>query len=393
VVNTVHDEHFDQYGHCLDSLNEVFSAEDPAKLDFYVEVSGSMNGFFRPNLANDFKKDVWSVVSNFANDKVSILSDRGTVSSTFDINQFRAKMNSGAFVSTKNTLVPDMLRTILQDLDYERGACAVLISDMKYSPESSKDMAVLLDEYETDIRNEVGLHSGLAVSVVLATSEYLDARGKVLADISPYYYVIFGKDRNVAAVRNYIATLLDDEGDYGGSVEAGFDYKAPAYVFGTSTNAIQLGGEPTFFGYDSDYSDTCSVKVTLRLSDYRWEEADEARLRKFFKTKPLYGSDVEVGEIEIYVNNHVGKQFKREAIAEVEILVSNMSATTSDVVEWSLGHLEDELNGLFCQVVQAKDPNDLYGSFSMDRFISGVFKARPNKWDETPNRILISKTK
>jgi hypothetical protein len=36
---------------------------------------------------------------------------------------------------------------------------------------------------------------------------------------------------------------------------------------------------------------------------------------------------------------------------------------------------------------------DYTGSFSVDRFVAGVFNAVQNHWDETPNRILISKTK
>ena len=64
-VNTVYDLHFTEDGYCLDSLKENFIAEAPKSLGFYVEVSGSMNGFFRSNRATRFKQDVWSIVSNF----------------------------------------------------------------------------------------------------------------------------------------------------------------------------------------------------------------------------------------------------------------------------------------------------------------------------------------
>ena len=54
-VNTVYDSHFTEDGYCLDSLKENFVAEAPRALGFYVEVSGSMNGFFRSNKATRFK--------------------------------------------------------------------------------------------------------------------------------------------------------------------------------------------------------------------------------------------------------------------------------------------------------------------------------------------------
>jgi hypothetical protein len=53
-VNTVKDSHFTQDGYCLDSIKEKFVAEPPKALGFYVEVSGSMNGFFRSNKATRF---------------------------------------------------------------------------------------------------------------------------------------------------------------------------------------------------------------------------------------------------------------------------------------------------------------------------------------------------
>ena len=72
-VNTVNDPHFTQDGYCLDSIKEKFVAEPPKALGFYVEVSGSMNGFFRSNKATRFKKDMWSIVSNFGG-KVMVVS-------------------------------------------------------------------------------------------------------------------------------------------------------------------------------------------------------------------------------------------------------------------------------------------------------------------------------
>ena len=391
-INTVSDPNFTNNGYSLDSVKETFSAEKPSALGFYIEVSGSMNGFFRANKATRFKKDVWSIVSNFGGNDVSILSNAGTVADTYSVNDFRRRMNSGAFVSNQETLVPTMLKTILENLKFNDGQCAVLISDMKYSPERQKDVKVLLTQYQTDICDVIGDFPGLAISLIMAKSDYLKSNGDVEAENSPYYFLILGKDKNVAYMRNRIATLLDDYADYGDCVEFGFDYKAPNYSFGIPDNAFQLFDQPTFTNYDTQYSDTCKVTVNIDLSDYRWIITSEEVFRENFIVKTCYGSTVNVGKVTIDVDNHYNKEFKRKANAKVELKICNM-LMESDVIEWTLKHPEHTFTTDFPKIMAATDEKDYTGSFSLDRFIAGVFNAIQNHWNETPNRILISKIK
>lgn len=391
TINTVNDPHFDKKGICLDSLKAPFIAKAPKALGFYVEVSGSMNGFFRSNQATGFKKDVWSIVSNFGGNDVLVLSNEGTVAGTYNVQNFRTKMNQGGFVSNKETLVPKMLNTILQNLNFENGECAVLISDMKYSPERQRDVKVLLSQYQDDIRNELGQYPGLAVCLIMATSDYLTANNRVAAEESPYYYVIFGKDENVAFMRNSIATLLEDNGSYRESIEMGFDYKSPAYTFGIPDNALQLFNEPTFIGYNTNFSDTCTVKLRIDLTNYRWKIADESILRDYLSVKATYGSKVSIGNITLDVTNHLNRGFERKATAIVDLKVFDMFATESDVIEWTLNHPDQLISNDFSQIISCPTESDLTGSFSVDRFIGGVFNAVQNEWDKTPNRILVSK--
>ena len=395
-INAVSDSHFTPEGYSLDSVKETFSAEKPSELRFYVEVSGSMNGFFRSNRATRFKKDVWSIVSNFGGNDVSVLSNAGTVAGTYSVSDFRARMNSGAFVSNQETLVPTMLKSILDNLKFEEGQCAVLISDMKYSPERQKDVKVLLTQYQTDIRNTIGKYPGLAVSLIMAKSDYLhlDKRTRTITNIedSPYYFLILGKDKNVAFMRNCIATLLEDYGDYGDCIETGFDYKTPIYSFGIPDNALQLLDQPTFTNFDIQYSDTCKVVLNIDLSNYRWLITNEDAFKESLAVKSCYGSSVSIGKVSIDVNNHFNKELRRNATAKVELKIYNMF-TESDVVEWTLNHPDYSVTLDFTNIMAATVENDYTGSFSVDRFVSGVFNAIQNHWDETPNRILISKRK
>lgn len=391
-INSINDPHFDENGVYLDSLGATFQAVMPTSLDFYVEVSGSMNGFFRANRTTAFKTAVWAIVSNFGSPGVSVLSNSGTQATKYTGDQFRNKMNSGGFVSTAETQVPAMLESILSKLDYENGAVAVLISDMKYSPVGNRALPVLLQQYATDIRNIVGKYPGSAYSLVGAYSEFLDARGNVTCEKSPYYYLVIGKDVCVAEIRNCITTILSDREDYMDNIETGFDYKRPAYGFGVPDNVIQLDNEPTFYNYDVSYSDTCKVVLNLDLSDFRWLVAsDEDVLRECLKVKAAYGSEMEIGKINISTNNHNQKKLERLAVASVELKLWNMPME-ADVIEWSLDHPEYSVTDTFMQIQNAAAEADLTGSFSLANFIQGVFQAVQNHWNQEPNRILISKS-
>lgn len=391
-INSINDPHFDENGVYLDSLGATFQTVMPTSLNFYVEVSGSMNGFFRANRTTAFKTAVWAIVSNFGSPGVSVLSNSGTQATKYTGDQFRNKMNSGGFVSTAETQVPAMLESILSKLDYENGAVAVLISDMKYSPVGNRALPVLLQQYATDIRNIVGKYPGSAYSLVGAYSEFLDARGNVTCEKSPYYYLVIGKDVCVAEIRNCITTILSDREDYMDNIETGFDYKRPAYGFGVPDNVIQLDNEPTFYNYDVSYSDTCKVVLNLDLSDFRWLVAsDEDVLRECLKVKAAYGSEMEIGKINISTNNHNQKKLERLAVASVELKLWNMPME-ADVIEWSLDHPEYSVTDTFMQIQNAAAEADLTGSFSLANFIQGVFQAVQNHWNQEPNRILISKS-
>jgi hypothetical protein len=390
-INSISDPHFDEDGVFLDSLGATFKAEIPSNVAFYVEVSGSMNGFFRANQPTSFKADVWSIVSNFGNPGVSVLTDTGKDAHHYSGQEFRERMNGGKFTSEAETKVPDMLKKILEN--HDMNAVSVLISDMKYSPERAHDAAVLLEQYETDIRNLVGGNCpGVAYSLIGAYSDYLDKRGNVVCERSPYYYLVIGKGEYVAEVRNCITTILSEKNNYLDNIETGFDYKRPAYGFGVPDNAIQFDEEPTFYNYDVSYSDTCKVILNIDLSDFRWLIAsDEGLLRKCLNVKAAYGSELEVGKIDIQIDNHLNKELDRLAVASVELKLWNMPMG-ADVIEWSIDHPEHVMTQTFINVQNAAQENDLTGSYSLNRFISGMFAGLQNTWDKEPYRILISKS-
>ena len=167
--------------------------------------------------------------------------------------------------------VDELGNTVRLDSTYdaENGEVAVLISDMKYSPVGSAAPNVLITQYSTDVSKILGKF-GKSVSLVCATSDYLDRTGHSITERSPYYFFIMGNSNAVAEVRDGISTLLKANERFVDNIESGFNYGAPKYSFGIPNKCFQLDDkEPTFIQYEeSDGIDTCTVKLKVDLMVY-----------------------------------------------------------------------------------------------------------------------------
>lgn len=395
IVNTNADPNFDDEGYLVkDSTDVKFERKTPSAVNFFVEVSGSMNGFFRANKTTQFKTDVWNVLSSFSNlaPNVNILTNDGSQGATMSLADFRTSMNTGAFISSASTRVPTMLQTILGNLNADEGEVAVLISDMKYSPVGAAAPAVLMSQYSTDINRILG-QFGKSISVVCATSDYLDKQGNTIADRSPYYFVILGNQENVAEVRNYISLLLKMQGHYVENIDSGFNYGRPEYSFGITNKCYQLDNEATFIGYEeAEPGDTCTIKLKVPIENYRWLMENEEVFRNAFKAQPKYGSNCEIGKVEITVKDITGanKRLNREAYAVVDMKIFDM-ATDSEVIEWTLDLPVTEFGAMEEFFIGADDENDPTKSYSVLDFLRGVFQGGLVVHDMKPNYILVSK--
>lgn len=394
TINTVGDSHFTEDGYFITDSTETgfFAPEHPSNVKFYVEVSGSMNGFFRANRPTDFKSDLWHVLSYYSAiaPEVCILTNDGDQGAKMSQSQFQTQMNTGAFVSQASTKVPLMLKSIINNLDADNGEVAVLVSDMKYSPVGAAAPAVLMTQYSTDISKILGTY-GKAVSLICATSDFLDKNGNVVTPTSPYYYFIIGNDRQVAEMRNGISALLQNRGHFVDNIESGFNYGRPKHSFGIPNKCEQLDDEPTFVAYeDEEPGDTCTIKLKVNLENYRWIESIDEVFKKSFQVKPLFGSVVKVGNINIETQNITEKELKRVSTAIVEIKVCNM-AVDSEVLEWTL-ELPDTDYTLFDEYFNGSvDENDPTKSFSVLDFVKGIFYGGIVNKKLEPNYILISK--
>ena len=389
-VNTVEDPRFTEDGIYLPDSDSTKSFElvNPNKIKYFVEVSGSMNGFFKANLPTQFKTDVWEIMSYFSAlpSDVTILTNNGNTGVRMSIDDFRQQMNTGSFISSASTQVPIMLASIINDIKPEQGEVAILISDMKYSPVGAAAPKVLMEQYSSDVSRILGeFHK--PVCLISAVSNYLDKKSEV--NESPYYFFLIGNEGEVAYLRNCISTLLDNNHHFIDNIESGFDYGAPTYSFGIPEYCYQLSKEPTFVDFDESASDTCIINLRVDLAKYRWIMADTACFKNAFKCKALYGSNVSVGDVQIEVQNITGRKLDRTATAIVQLKIYAF-AMDSEVIEWSL-ELPDLNVDKFARFFGALGENDYIKSYSIENFIRGIFYGGVTNKTLKPNYILISK--
>lgn len=390
TVNTTGSKFFSEDGKSLEKP-KTFVSSKPKEVKFYVEVSGSMNGFFRSNQATKFKNDVWSVVTDFvpSDGEVNVFAEQNAAAAKVPVNAFRDGMNKGAFVSGSSTDVPDMLSRMLDSVDVKSSEVGVLISDMKYDPVGNSALKVLLSQYSTDIRNIMTRHANVAVCLIAATSEYLGKNGEELATDSPYYYLVVGNKANVVFMRNFIASLLKDKGTFVDEIEWGIDYLAPSVKVGDEDYLTEIEKDKSY----GDFDDECTVTLDIDITNYPWAFENRKYLAEHLTVSSAEGTEAAINakDIKYDISYDDGKQLKRTAIAKVPVRIWNMYED-SDVFEITLNCPEtQEPNNGFCRYLGSEDVNDVAKTFSMEGLLGGFYSSMPRFKNPYPVHILVSK--
>lgn len=385
-LNPLHDKHFTLSGE-LSKQPVTAKVDSQVEISFFVESSGSMNGFFRNGVPTDFKRDVYAILSYFSptTKDINIMTNDGDIAGQMTLSQFQTAMNVGALVNNASTKIPVMLTNIINKISESENEVAVLVSDMKYSPVGAAAPAVLLTQYGADVAKIAG-DSKKAFALIGAVSDYVDKNGNVITDHSPYYFLIIGKQDKVSYVRNGISSMLEKNHTYIDNLDFGYNYASVPYTFGIPKNVIQYKKEPTFY----DYSDSCEIPLKLHLQAYRWIMADKNVLKQCFSFKPIYGSTVKVDSIDIQTDNFVDKELKRSVEATIRLKVSNMPLDM-EVIEWNLRIPEAEAMYISQFTDSVKTEDDVTKSYSLDNFITGISQGGIVNRQPQPNYILISK--
>lgn len=388
-VNTTDSKFFTEDGMSTEKT-KTFVSQQPANVKFYVEVSGSMNGFFRSNLSTKFKNDVWSVITDFVSSdgQVNVYSEQNKAAVVVPVNTFRDRMNKGTFVSTSSTNVPDMISRMLDDVNTKSSEVGVLISDMKYDPVGNSALQALITQYSTDIRNIMMRHRDVAVCLIAATSEYTDKNGNEAAPDSPYYYLIVGKRSNVVFMRNFIATLLNNNKSFVDEIEWGIDYLSPSITVSDYDYLTEIEVNKSYGGFD----DECSITLDFDITNYPWTFENKDYLVKHISIKSEYGAEavIDTKKITYDISFDDGKQLKRTAIAKIPVKIQNMF-DKSDVFEITLKCPEvQEPNMRFMRYLNSQDVNDVTATYSMEGLLQGFYSSMERFKESKPVHLLIS---
>ena len=387
-INSIGDPHFDVDGTPLDTV-EFFVPKRPSSAKLYIETSGSMNGFFRANQANKFKKTVWSVFSGLHNatDKnVYTMSNGGDIDTPISLGEFRKKMNGGGFVSNTSTQIPMMLLNIIKQIDPEKDEVAVLVSDMKYSP-MGKDAAPTITQFQEQIRNLTIFHD-YGVAFICADSEYFNSNNTVAEQNSPYYYIVIGKPENVAALRNDIVAWCEDTNSYIDSGDMGMKYKNPPYSLHSINNGVASADFPNnlITSFSREVSDTCSFIVRLDMTGYPAGK-HPILVDSCFNVTTSYGASVSKELINMQDDHHVKGSFERKAYADFLVKVFDLPLD-DEVLEFTFNNrsIDTYYTDKFIHIINGEDEKELDRSFSFNKFIEGHFNARFNEFDKEPGR-------
>lgn len=394
-INCLPDSHFDEEGNIIDvyKSDTAMQMQNPSRVKVYMEASGSMNGLYRAGKKTDFRDDVYQIVSYYLNDSdpVYILcKDKGTNGYVMPLPIFATAIKWQAFPVMGTTSIPDMIETVINQVDTTKNEVAILISDMKYDPDGANNINMLLGMYTTKI-GHISAESQMAFSLVGATSAYYDSQNNLITDDSPYYYLIIGKSSNVAYIRDNISTILSKNGNFIENIETGMSYGGINYQIKSHSNCSVMSNQPTI--YDIDDDEPCIFDVKLHLENFRWSLAETEKVKASFECKSLYGSKVSIDSITIdstFVDKE--KNLKRTMIASVRLNVSYIP-NDCDVIEWTFNPCKLDTDvSKFAPLFGASSWKEFDKTFSLENFLQGLFRgANLNKCSQKPNYILISK--
>ena len=361
----------------------------PASIRFFMESSGSMNGFLRAGIPTYFKTDLWEIISYYRTliPEISVLSTDGgaTQVNSLQVAQFQNPLNGGGFISAQSTNLCQMINNVAHSIHPERGDVAVLVSDMEYDPVGAIAPDVLKSVYSTDIAAVLS-DFGYSAALVAATSNSVDKDGNTLTTKRPYYYVILGRQECVAYVRNGISAMLDEQKHFVDNIETGFKYGGVKYSIGRYSGCTQIGREPSF----SSVIDTgCSFDLNVKLENYRWIlSTSKDVLKKSFHISSMNGSSVVVDSITYDIKNVVNNELKRDVTAKIHVRVKNMPAAC-DILKWSIAipYTDDTV----LQTLFTDTPNSVEQTYSIREFIIGMFRASLTCTGGKENYIHLSK--
>ena len=254
---------------CLINPDKARDLLNGKNLNLFIETSGSMSGFMS-HPGTDFQRDIWSVVealnSRFSKN-MNIMEMRSKDEPIYGLSAeiFREKLNTGGFVSSGSTDIPEMLDSIMAK--GTKNTVSILVSDLIFSPKGGN--AAQLSQISTDIKKRFSNSNTTSILYHLESDFYIK-NNKV--ERSPYYIWIVGENAAARQVAKIISSSFSTDIDM---VDYGSPASRPSYSILPSSSqvnsAIQVlcENDKKFYTYGeyTDDAELMSFYIGIDLSD------------------------------------------------------------------------------------------------------------------------------
>lgn len=214
----------------LDTLHNPLLRAHVKQINFFLETSGSMEGFMPANVktTTDFQVLIPDILSrsqgNYQTNLYTIFDSESKFKKENVNNVITNVIPKGDFKWSGNTYVPVMLDSIQRYLDSDR--VNIFISDCIYSPVSTN--VKMTAQTIAEIREVVQpIAKNYATVIYMVKSTYFPKNSA--AAQSPYYLIMQGKQENLVAVEQMIQKSLRTFHQNFEEIQFGDKYQLPYY--------------------------------------------------------------------------------------------------------------------------------------------------------------------
>jgi len=214
----------------LDTLHKPLAATHLKQINFFLETSGSMEGYMPANAktTTDFQVLIPDILSrsqgDYPTNLYTIFDSRSKFTKENVNDVITNVIPKGNFKWSGNTYVPVMLDSVQRYLDSNK--VNIFISDCIYSPVSTnvKMTAQTIAEIREVVRPAAKTY---ATAIYMVKSTYFPKKGETVN--SPYYLVMQGKQENLLVVEKMIQESLRTFHQDFEEIQFGDKYQLPYY--------------------------------------------------------------------------------------------------------------------------------------------------------------------
>ncbi|WP_316838604.1 hypothetical protein [Pedobacter gandavensis] len=265
-------------------------------VNFFMETSGSMNGFMSKK-GTEFQKDIWALINLLDGNYPSGLSlfqveAKGEPIKSSTMSDFRDKLNVGDFNIAQSTDIPEILDSIL--LKTNDNQVSIFVSDLIFAPSSGTNASLL--QISSDIYKRFS-NKKYASVIYQFKSKFYNSKSKIVSESSPYYVWMIGPEEGLKTVAAQLRSALPS--DYN-EVTFGVSSDQPKYTIlphvDEAVNAIPVLCQNNqlyycYGAFDDSEGSKIILNIALNLDDLSKNDREPASLMANFSN---IGTDAKI---------------------------------------------------------------------------------------------------